>query len=87
LPEELEGKELSPLCLASKIDEAKEIESVLDRAGMDFTFEITPFTQKGVIGILFGGVKEGVMFLVPSGKYETCKTIVVSAGLSHLIIE
>jgi hypothetical protein len=32
LPEEFEGKELVPLCLASKLADAKEIESVLDKA-------------------------------------------------------
>lgn len=86
LPEEFEGKELSPLCFASKIDEAKEIESVLDKEGMDYTFEITPYTRQGVFSILFGGAKEGVMFLVPPENLDPCRDVLIRAGLSHLII-
>lgn len=86
LPEEFEGKELSPLCLASRLDEARNIESVLDGAGIDYTFEITPFRKQGVFSIIFGGVKEGVMFLVPSEKLESGRTVLIEAGLSDLII-
>jgi hypothetical protein len=31
LPEEFEGKELVPLCLAAKLEEAKEIEGIKQR--------------------------------------------------------
>ncbi len=33
LPEEFQGKELAPLCLASSPQEAQEIETTLDEAG------------------------------------------------------
>jgi hypothetical protein len=87
LPEEFEGKELAPLCLASTAHEAEEIETALDDAGMDYTFDITPLSQEGVFTILFGSPKEGVMFLVPAEKYEECVTLLNDTGLSHLIIE
>ena len=55
LPEEFEGKELVPLCLATKLEEAKEIEGILDRAGIDYTFEIAPVTEQSVFGISVRG--------------------------------
>lgn len=90
LPEEFEGKELVPLCLASKLADAKEIESVLDKAGIDYTFytfEIRPISGKSILSILFGGIRKGVMFLVLSGQYEFCRSLLEKAGLSNLIIE
>ncbi len=87
LPEEFQGKELAPLCLASSPQEAQEIETTLDEAGMDYTFDITPLSQAGVFNILFGSPKEGVMFLVPTENVEPCLTLLHEAGLSHLVIE
>jgi len=86
-PEEFEGKELVPFCLASTSHEAEEIETALDEAGMDYTFDITPLSQEGVFSILFGSPKEGVMFLVPTENLESCITLLSEAGLSHLVIE
>lgn len=31
------------LCLAAKLNEARKIEEILDKANMDYTFEISPF--------------------------------------------
>lgn len=87
LPEELEGKELVPLCLASKLADAKKIESVLDGANIDYTFEITPVSGKSILSILFGGITKGVMFLVLSEQYELCRSLLEKAGLSSLVIE
>jgi hypothetical protein len=86
-PEEFEGEELAPLCLASTPHEAEEIERVLDDADMDYTFDITPLSQEGVFNILFGSPKEGVMFLVPTENFGPCVKLLAGAGLSHLIIE
>ncbi len=61
LPEELVGKELLPLCVAANLYDAKRIEATLDRAGIDYTFEITSITGKSILGILFGSAKDGVM--------------------------
>jgi len=87
LPEEFEGRELAPLCLASTPHEAEEIEKALDDADVDYTFDITPLSQKGVFNILFGSPKEGVMFFVPTENFESCVKLLAEAGLSHLIIE
>jgi hypothetical protein len=87
LPEEFNGKELAPLCLASTPHEAQEIEKTLDDAGMDYTFDITPLSQEGVFDILFGSPKEGVIFLVPTENFESCIRLLKEAGLSHLVIE
>jgi hypothetical protein len=87
LPEELGGKKLVPLCLAVKIAEAKNIESVLDRAGIEYTFEITPVQGKSILSLVFGSIRKGVMFLVKIEQYEDCRRLLENAGLHHLIIE
>jgi len=87
LPEELEGKKLVPLCLAIKIAEAKNVESVLDRAGIEYTFEITPIQGKSILSIVFGSIRKGVMFLVKSEQYEDSRSLLENAGLHNLIIE
>lgn len=87
LPEEFQVKELAPLCLASTPQEAEEIETVLDGAGMDYTFDITPLSPEGVFSILFGSPKEGVLFLVPTENFEPCITLLNEAGLSNLVID
>ena len=87
LPEEMEGKELAPLCLAVKLSDAKSIESVLDKTGIDYTFEITPVHGKSILSIIFGSIKKGVMFLVESKHYEYCRSALEKAGLYHLILD
>ncbi len=86
LPEEFEGQELAALCLASTPLEAEEIETALNGAGIDYTFDITPLPQESVLGILFGSVKEGVMFLVPVESRKTCIRLLDREGLSNLIV-
>ena len=87
LPEELEGKKLVPLCLAVKLADAKKIESVLDRAGIEYTFEITPVQGKSILSLVFGSIRKGVMFLVKIEQYEDCRSLLENAGLYNLIIE
>jgi hypothetical protein len=87
LPEELEGKELVPLCLAAKLSEARKIEEILDKTNIDYTFEITTYAGDSVFSILFGGIKKGVMFLVLSEQYEFCRNLIEKEGLERLIVE
>ncbi|MBI4684423.1 MAG: hypothetical protein HY755_04405 [Nitrospirae bacterium] len=87
LPEEFEGKNLIPLCIASNLSEAKRIESILDKKNIDYTFEITPITEQSVFSVLFGGIKDGVMFLVPSEQTSLCKDILAKEGFASLPIE
>ncbi|MCG2709158.1 MAG: hypothetical protein L6246_02400 [Thermodesulfovibrionales bacterium] len=86
LPEEFEGKELAPLCIASKLSEAKKIESVLDRKGIEYTFEIVEYSGRSVLSILFGGVKEGVMFKVLKEQYDFCRELLAKEGLEKNIV-
>ncbi|OGW41536.1 MAG: hypothetical protein A2Y97_04850 [Nitrospirae bacterium RBG_13_39_12] len=86
LPEELEGKDLVPICMASKLGDAKKVESVFDEANIDYTFEITPIIGKSIMSILFGGAKNGVMFLVSSEQYDFCRSLLENAGFPELII-
>lgn len=87
LPEELEGKKLVPLCLAAKLKDAKNIESALDKAGIEYTFEITPIHRKSILSILFGTIRKGVTFLVQSEYYEYSRSVLEKAGLYNLILE
>jgi hypothetical protein len=87
LPEELEGKELRPLCIAVKTSEAEEIEAVLDRAGIDYTFEITAVAGMSILRILFGNIRKGVMFLVPVERHGFTKGLLEKNGLSRLLVD
>ena len=87
LPEEMEGLKLVPLCLASRQSEASQIESTLDKAGMDYTFEITPVAGRSVLGIVFGSIRKGVMFLVSEADFARGLELIEEAGLSHLIVK
>ncbi len=87
LPEEFQGRELAPLCLASTPQEAEEIEKALDGAGIDYTFDITPLSQDGIFSLLFGSPKEGVLFLVTTDDFDLCLKLLNEAGLSHLAVE
>lgn len=87
MPEEFEGKELEPLCMAMRFSEAREIEAVLDRAGIDYTFEISPVTGGSVLSVLLGGPKKGVMFLVLTKQHELSRKLLEEAGLSGLLVE
>lgn len=87
LPEELRGKELESLGIASKLSEAKKIESVLDREGIEYTFEIVEYSGKSVFSILFGSVTDGVMFKVPKEQYDFCKELLTKEGLEKNIVE
>jgi hypothetical protein len=87
LPEEFEGKELTPLCLASKLSEAKKIESVLDREGIEYTFEIVEYSGRSILSILFGGVKGRVMFKVLKEQCDFCRELLAKEGLEKNIVE
>jgi hypothetical protein len=80
LPEEFEGKEIAPLCIAAKLSEANAVESILDKAQIDYTFEVAPFFSPQGIGI-----REGVLFMVLSGQLNYCRSLLRIAGLSYLI--
>ena len=86
LPEELKGENLVPLCFATSLNEAKGIESILDKGGVDYTFEIAPIASESVFSVLFGSNKKGVIFLVPSIQYEHSVKLLDKSGLSGLII-
>lgn len=81
-PEDMEGRDLSPLCLAANTKEADLIEAALDAGGVEYTFEITPF-QSGFLG----WTRDGILFFVDSAKRERCAGIIERAGLKKLIVE
>jgi len=81
LPEEFEGKEIAPLCIAARPWEAEKIESLLDKEEIDYTFEIAPFTGEARIG-----AREGVLFFVYSGQLSFCRNLLRAANLSYLVV-
>jgi hypothetical protein len=83
LPEELEGKELVPLCLVDNTEDAEKVEAILDANDIDYTFEITGVAG-GFFSIILGGFRNGVMFLVYSSQYEFTRGLLRKAGLSNL---
>jgi hypothetical protein len=87
LPEEFEGKELAPVCLATKLHDAQAIEKSLDEAGIDYTFEITQISGQSLFSVLFGVHKKGILFLVPPEKYKDCLPLIQGTGLERLIVD
>ncbi len=83
-PDDMEGVALAPLCVAGNTREAERIEVVLDREGVDYTFDIVMLA--GGSG-LFGSPKQGVMFLVPSEQEARLREVMVRAGHAKLLIE
>ena len=86
LPEEMDGEDLLPLCLAAKLADAQKIESVLDRADIEYTFELTPLTH-GCDNLLTGGIRPNVLLFVPAPRYAHCRTLLHNAKLSSLIVD
>jgi hypothetical protein len=84
LPEELEGKEIVPLCLVDNSGDAKKVELILDTNDIDYTFEITGIAG-GFFSIMFGGFRNGVIFLVYSAQHEFCRSLLEKAKLSNLL--
>ena len=87
LPEDFEGKALTGLAVAARTGDADKIEQALNTAGIEYTFELTELVQQSVLGILFGAVKEGIIFLVPTEHHDFSKTLLIDAGLSHLLVD
>jgi len=87
LPEEFEGNELVPLCLATKLHDAQTIETILDKAEIDYTFEITRVTGQSLFCVLFGTQKKGILFLVSPEKHEYCLNQIQGNRLERLIVE
>jgi hypothetical protein len=87
LPQEFEGKELVPIFLATKLNEAQEIEEALDKAEIEYTFEITRITGQSLFGVLFGAHKKGILFLIPPEKHECCLNMIQGTGLERLIVK
>jgi hypothetical protein len=86
LPEEMEGQELVRLCVAARSSEAREIEAALDKAGLDYTFEIAAIPNKSMLGSFLGGKKKGVIFLIPESQHDYSVDVIQKAGLSHLLV-
>jgi hypothetical protein len=83
-PDEMQGRDLAPLCIAGNLREAGRIESALDTGGIEYTFEITQYLAGSGF---FGGPRDGVMFLVPAEQHEHCRTLIERAGLSKSLVE
>ena len=81
----MQHEELLPLCVVAKLADAKKIESVLDRAGINYTFELTPLTH-GSENLVTGGIRYNVMFYVPAPKLEHCIILLDTAGLSSFTV-
>jgi hypothetical protein len=87
LPEELAGRKLVPVAVAANLPDAKKIEAVFDRAGLDYTFEISPVAGRSILSIVFGSVKKGVVFLVAVENKQLALELLEREGLSELIME
>ena len=85
-PDDFPSEGLVPICRASRFKDTKAVEQALDRAGVEYTIEITRLSRPTIMGVLFGARTKGVTFLVTQKDAGYCLEQMERAGLSHLFV-
>jgi len=78
--EEFSGKEVSRIYIAGKLSEAKKVEEVFDRMGVDYAVAIEPYKKLNFF--FFPTEYNGAFFYVLSGQMEYCKNLLVGERLT-----
>lgn len=82
--EDFSGKDVSRLYVAAKLKEAKRVEDVLNKSGIDYMVEVEPFQK--VSFLLFAAEYQGAVFYVLSGQLDFCKDLLLREGLSEGLV-
>ncbi|HEX9757231.1 MAG TPA: hypothetical protein VGB26_05465 [Nitrospiria bacterium] len=83
--EEFSGKEVSRIYIAGKLSEAKKVEAVFDRRGVDYAVAIEPYKKLNFF--LFPTEYNGAFFYVLSGQLEYCKNLLIKEGLTLGLVD
>ena len=71
--------------IAARLSEAKRVEAVLTRHGIDYAVEIAPYATR-VLG-LFPTRYKGAMFYVFAGQARFCHQALHAAGITRGLVE
>ncbi len=71
--------------IAGRVHEAKDVEELLARHGIDYTVEIEAYTTR-LLGVLPREYK-GAAFFVPATQAGLCRSLLRTAGLAKGLIE
>jgi hypothetical protein len=85
IAEEFEEKEKARVYVAARLREAKHVEAVLSRAGVDYAVEIEPY-QTRLLGILPVEYK-GAVFYVLAGQADFSRHALRDAGLERGLVD
>jgi len=82
--EDFAGKEVEPIYMAATLREAKRVEEVLTRQGVEYAVKIEPFVR--YLLLLIPRRYSGATFYVFSGQSSFCRRALAGAGLSAGLI-
>ena len=71
--------------VAARVDEAKHVEAVLARHGIDYTVEIALYATR-LRGLLPTRYR-GAMFYVVPGQARVCRQVLQAAGLTKGLVD
>lgn len=77
--------ETSRIYIAGRVPEAKRVEDLLTRHGIEYTIEIEPYTTR-LLGVL-PRKYQGAVFLVLSSQADFCRDLLRKAELTKGLIE
>jgi hypothetical protein len=83
---EIDAEDLSDperIYTASTLRLAKRVEEWLTMAGVDYAVKVEPFGR----GLLFGTVRMGATFYVPSAQASYCREQLTAGGLGGGVVD
>lgn len=75
--DEFSDKKISRICIATSVEEAKQIEDRLTENSVDFAVSLEPY-----IGSILLSQRNGIAFYVLSGQEQYCRKLLANKGLS-----
>ena len=78
-----DSDDLERIYVASTLRLAKRVEEWLTMAGVDYAVKVEPFGRS----LLFGTVRMGAAFYVPSGQASYCRDQLTAGGLGGGVVD
>ncbi len=79
-PTEYEGRELELIYVAAKLEEAQQLEQILDQEGIDYTIQVEQYRA----GVLFQSTRAGAFFYVEPQMAQHCRQLLGNQGWKGL---
>ena len=75
-PGDYEGQEMELVYVAGKLKEARQVEAILDEAGIDYAIQVEQYRA----GVIFASVRAGAFFYVAPETAGRCREVLTSRG-------